>query len=49
MHPEAREELRLRRNLAVLEYAKYFGATEACRELNVPRSSFYRWKQQYLW
>lgn len=47
MHPEAREELRIRLKLTVLEYAKYFGATEACREFNVPRSSFYRWKQTY--
>ena len=45
MHPEAREELSIRLKLTVLEYAKYFGATEACREFNVPRSSFYRWKQ----
>src|SRR5258708_37079398 len=47
MHPEAREELSIRVKLTVLEYAKYFGATEACREFNVPRSSFYRWKQTY--
>jgi len=47
MHPEAREELSIRFKLTVLEYAKYFGATEACREFNVPRSSFYRWKQTY--
>ena len=47
MHPEAREELQIRLKLTVLEYAKYFGATEACREFNVPRSSFYRWKQSY--
>ena len=47
MHPEAREELSLRLKLTVLEYAKYFGVTEACREFNVPRSSFYRWKQSY--
>lgn len=47
MHPEAREELRLRLKLVVLEYASYFGATEACREFNIPRSSFYRWKQSY--
>ena len=47
MHPEAREELSLRLKLTVLEYAKYFRGTEACREFNVPRSSFYRWKQTY--
>ena len=47
MHPEAREELNVRLKLAILEYSKYFGATEACREFNVPRSTFYRWKQTY--
>jgi len=47
MHPEAREELWIRLKLTVLEYAEYFGATEACREFNAPRSSFYRWKQIY--
>lgn len=48
MHLEAREELSLRLKLTVLEHAKYFGATEAYREFNVPRSSFYRWKQTYM-
>jgi len=47
MHPEAKEELRRRLKLTVLEYAKYVGVTEACREFNVPRSTFYRWKQTY--
>ena len=47
MHPEAREELRSRLKLTVLEYATYFGATEACREFSVPRSLFYRWKHSY--
>lgn len=47
MHPEAKEELRRRLKLTVLEYAKYLGVTEACREFNVPRSSFYRWKVRY--
>ena len=47
MHPEAREELNVRLKLTVLEYAEYFGATKACREFNVPCSSFYRWKQTY--
>ena len=47
MHQEAREELSVRLKLTVLEYAKYFGVTEACREFNVPRSTFYRWKQTY--
>lgn len=47
MHQEAQEELRIRLKLAVIEYADHFGVTEACREFNVPRSSFYRWKQNY--
>jgi transposase InsO family protein len=47
MHPEAREELRTRFKRTVLEYAKYFSVTKTCREFNVPRSSFYRWKQSY--
>jgi transposase len=47
MPPEAREALSIRLKLTVLEYAKYFGVTEACREFNIPRSSFYRWKQAY--
>ena len=47
MHPETREELRVRLKLVVLELADRFGVTKACREFNVPRSSFYRWKQKY--
>jgi len=47
MHKEARGELRVRLKLAVIEYAQYFGVTKACRELNVPRASFYRWKRKY--
>jgi transposase InsO family protein len=47
MHKEAREELKVRLKLVVLEHADYFGVTKACREFNVPRSSFYRWKQKY--
>jgi transposase InsO family protein len=47
MHPEAQEELRLRFKLVVLEHANHFGVTNACKEFNVPRSSFYRWKQKY--
>ncbi|MFC1922836.1 helix-turn-helix domain-containing protein [Chloroflexota bacterium] len=47
MHKEAREELRVRFKLAVLEYAHHIGVTKACREFNIPRSTFYRWKQKY--
>ena len=31
----------------MLELADHLGVTKACREFNVPRSSFYRWKQKY--
>ena len=47
MHKEAREELRVRLKLVVLEQANHFGVTKACREFNLPRSTFYRWKQKY--
>jgi transposase InsO family protein len=47
MHKEAREELKVRLALAVLELANHFGVVKACREFNVPRSTFYRWKQKY--
>jgi transposase InsO family protein len=47
MHKEAREELGIKFKLVVLELADHFGVTKTCREFNVPRSSFYRWKQKY--
>ncbi len=47
MHKEAEEELRVRLKLVVLEFANHFGITKACREFDVPRASFYRWKQKY--
>jgi transposase len=47
MHQEAREELKVRLKLVVLALANHLGATKACQEFNVPRSSFYRWKQKY--
>ena len=47
MHKEAREELRIRFRLVVLEHANHVGVTKACREFNVSRSTFYRWKQKY--
>lgn len=43
-----REELRLRKKLMVLEYADLCGSvTKACKEFEVPRSSFYEWKKAY--
>lgn len=47
MQQEVKDELRIRLALAVLEYARHFSVTEASREFNVPRSTFYRWKQAY--
>ena len=47
MHRETDEELRVRLKLVVLEYACHFGVTKTCGEFNVPRSTFYRWKQRY--
>jgi hypothetical protein len=48
MHKEAREELRVRPKLAVIEYADQFGVTESCWEFKVPHASFYRWKKKYV-
>ncbi len=47
MHKEAREELRLRFKLLVLEWASHFGVTETCREFEVAKSTFYEWKNAY--
>jgi len=47
MHKEAEEELRVRLKLIVLEFAEHLGVTKACQEFEVPRSSYYRWKQKY--
>ena len=40
MHKAAREELRIRFKLVVLEHANHFGVTKACQEFNVSRSTF---------
>ena len=47
MHPEATKEIKARFKLVVLDYAKHVGVTKACREFEVPRSSFYTWKKRY--
>src|SRR6185295_14710854 len=47
MRKEVQEELRVRLKLVVLEHADHFGVTNACKEFNIPRSSFYCWKQKY--
>ena len=35
MHKEAREELRVRLKLVVLEFVNHLGVTKACREFDV--------------
>ena len=47
MHKEAIEELDVRFKLLVLDLAEVSSVTRICREYNVPRSSFYRWKKRY--
>ena len=47
MHKEAIEEFDVRFKLFVLDLAEDSSVTRICREYNVPRSSFYRWKKRY--
>ena len=48
MIKEIKEELAIRRKMVVLECAREFGnVTKACREFEVPRSSFYKWKEAF--
>jgi transposase InsO family protein len=48
MTREVREALQVRRKLSVLGYIKETGnVQEACRDLGVPRSSFYRWRKAF--
>jgi hypothetical protein len=46
MQKEAQEELRVRLKVVVLELVDHLGVSKACQEFNVPRASFYRWKQK---
>ena len=42
-----RNALDVRRRRRVLEYAKALGnVSEACRELGIPRRTFYRWRKR---
>ena len=48
MQKEVREILRIRFKFAVLDYAQGIGSvTKACREFEVPRSTFYEWKKAF--
>lgn len=40
-------ELKKRFKRAVLEYAKHFGVKESCDEFEVPKSTFFCWKNKY--
>ena len=43
-----RDELKYRKKLLVLEYARGIGNNaKACRDFNIPDSSFYEWKKAY--
>ena len=48
VHRLVRDELRYRKKLMVLEYAQDIGSNaQACRDFNIPDSSFYEWKKAY--
>ena len=47
MHKEAREELRQRFKLLVLELATHFGPTKTCRDFEVASSTFYEWRKAF--
>jgi hypothetical protein len=48
MNKEVRDELSIRRKIVVLEYVRLCGNfAKACREYEVPRSSFYEWKKAF--
>lgn len=47
MHKEAEEELKVRLKLVALEFADRLNVTKACKEFNVPRSTFCEWKKSY--
>ena len=45
INKEVRDELEAIRRYRILEYARESGnVVAACRDLGIPRSSFYRWK-----
>ena len=48
MNSEVRDALAVRQKVAILQYAEGIGNDkEACRDFNIPRASFYRWKNVY--
>ena len=48
MDKEIKDVLAVRRKMVILEYARLCGnVTKACREFEIPRSSFYKWKKAF--
>ena len=48
MQKEVKEVLKIRFKFIVLEFAREIGSvTKACREFEVPRSTFYEWKKAF--
>ena len=48
MTKEVRDAFRIQNKWTVLEYATVCRTViQACREFNVPRSTFYEWKKAY--
>lgn len=46
MDKEIKDVLAVRRKMVILEYARLCGnVAKACREFEIPRSSFYKWKK----
>ena len=48
MHPEAKEELRKRLKLTVIEYAKHFGATNIYWGFNIPLLTAHHYRHSLL-
>jgi transposase-like protein len=47
MNKNITDELHVKFKIAVIEYACVAGITQACREFEVSRSTFYVWKNKY--
>ncbi len=48
MDKEIKDVLAVRRKMVILEYARLSGnVAKACREFEIPRSSFYKWKKAF--
>lgn len=48
MYKEIKDVLAVRRKMVILEYARLSGnVAKACREFEIPRSSFYKWKKAF--